>query len=62
MREGCPISPVTFNIFHQAVMRVVTEMRQEKANEYVLDVGLRWSYKPGNSLPHVHKQREQSLI
>ena len=32
LREGCPTSPIIFNIFHQAVMRVATEMRKEKAN------------------------------
>ena len=41
LREGCPTSPVIFNIFHQAVMRVATEMRKEKANEKGLDVGIR---------------------
>ena len=33
IREGCPVPPVILNIFHQAVMRVATEMRKEKANE-----------------------------
>ena len=56
LREGCPTSPVIFNIFHQAVMRVATEMRKEKANEKELDVGIRWSYMPGNSLPPAHKK------
>ena len=56
LREGCPTSPVIFNIFHQAVMRVATEMRKEKANEKGLDVGLRWSYMPGKSLPPAHKK------
>ena len=31
--EGCSTTPVIFNIFHQAVMRVTTETRKEKANE-----------------------------
>ena len=69
LREGCPTSPVIFNIFHQTVMRVATEMRKERANENGFDVGIRWSYMPGNSLPPVHKnilstlnQRELSLI
>ena len=56
LREGCPTSPIIFNIFHQAVMRVVTEMRKQNANEKGLDVGIRWSYMPGNSLPPVHKK------
>ena len=33
LREVCPTSPVIFNIFHQAVVRVATEMKKEKANE-----------------------------
>ena len=56
LREGCPISPVIFNIFHKAVLRVATEMRKEKANEKGLDVRIRWSYMPGNSIPTVHKK------
>ena len=56
LREGYPTSPVIFNIFHQAAMRVATEMRKEKANEKGLDAGIRWSYMPGNSLPPVHKK------
>ena len=56
LREGCPTSPVIFNIYHQAVMRVATEVRKEKANDIGWDVGIRWSYMPGNSLPPVHKK------
>ena len=37
-------------------MRVATEIRKEKANEKGLDVGIRWSYMPGISLPPVHKK------
>ena len=55
-RKGCPTSPVIFNIFHQAVMRVAAEMRKEKASEKGLGVGIRWSYMPGNLLPRVHKK------
>ena len=56
LREGCPTSPVIFNIYHQAVMRVATEVRKEKANDIGWDVGIKWSYMPGNSLPPVHKK------
>jgi len=56
LREGCPTCPVIFNTFHQAVMRVATEMRKENANEKGLAEGIRWSYMPGNSLPPVHKE------
>ena len=42
LREGCPTSPIIFNIFHQEVMRVATEMRKKNANEKGLDVGIRW--------------------
>ena len=54
--EGSPTSPIIFNIFHQAVMRVATEMRKENANKKGSDVGIRWSYMPENSLPPVHKK------
>ena len=55
IHKGCPSSPVIFNRFHEAVTRVATEMRKEKANEKGLDVGIRWEYMPGNSLPPVNK-------
>ena len=42
LREECPTSPVIFNIYHQAVMRVATEVRKEKANGTGWDVGIRW--------------------
>ena len=31
LREGCPTSPILFNIYHQAVMRQALEGREEKS-------------------------------
>ena len=58
LHEECPTSPVIFNRFHQAVVRIATEMRKrkEKANEKGLDVRIRWPYMPGCSLPAVHRK------
>ena len=53
LHEEYPTSPMTFNIYHQAVMRVATEVKKEKANDIGWDVGIRLSYMPENSLPPV---------
>lgn len=37
-------------------MRVAKEMRIENANERGWDVGITWSYMPGNSLPPINKK------
>ena len=56
LHEGCPISPVIFNIFHQKGNESLYRNVKEKANEKGLDVRIRWSYMPGKSLPPVHKK------
>ena len=38
MREGCATSPVMFNIYHQAVMRLAKEERRRRGRE---EVGIR---------------------
>jgi hypothetical protein len=51
LREGCPTSPVLFNVFHQAVMRRAEEARKATANENGVCVGVRWRWVPGNFFP-----------
>ena len=46
-KKAGPTYPVIVNIYHQALMRAVTEVRTEKANEMGWDVGIAWSYMPG---------------
>ena len=50
-REGCATSPVIFNIFHQAVIRVAEKERAHEAEKRNKKVGIDWSFMPGNSLP-----------
>ena len=38
LREGCPSSPVLFNIFHQPVMRIARKRRKRKAEEEALSL------------------------
>ena len=49
LREGCPSSPVLFNVFHQVVMRQATKVRKRKAEEMDLEVGLAFNWVPGSS-------------
>ena len=50
LREGCPTSPVLFNIYHQAVMRVAIATRQASSNQDS-PVGITWSWIPGYNIP-----------
>ena len=45
LREGCPTSPILFNVYHQAVMRQAEARRQEQSG----DVGVPWRWVPGGS-------------
>ena len=48
LREGCPTSPILFNIFHQAVMRVAEGERSRRGGH---QVGIPWTHMPGSSFP-----------
>ena len=54
LREGCATSPIIFNIFHQAVMRIADKQRKEEARERDREVGVGWRYMTGHSLPPKH--------
>ena len=51
LREGCPSSPILFNIYHQAVMRVAVEERKEEAERNGREVGVCYKWVPGSALP-----------
>ena len=51
LREGCATSPILFNIYHSAAMRQAAEEREKSAQEKGLNVGIEFSWRPGNSLP-----------
>ena len=36
LREGCSTSPILFNIYHQAVMRRVEEVREAQGSEGIV--------------------------
>ena len=42
LREGCPSSPVLFNIYHAAVMMDFRARRQEAAAAGLMDEGVEW--------------------
>ena len=45
LREGCSTSPILFNVYHQAVMRMA-EKQRERSNE---KVGVVWKWIPGGA-------------
>ena len=56
LREGCPSSPVLFNIYHAAVMLDFRARRQEAATVGLVDEGIEWIaqvdgglFRPGSS-------------
>ena len=51
LREGCPSSPVLFNIFHQPVMRIARKKRKRKAEEMDQEMGIPFNWVPGSSFP-----------
>ena len=50
LREGCPSSPILFNIYHQAVMRVAAVERKEVAEVSGKAVGVCMKWVPGSVL------------
>ena len=51
LREGCPSSPILFNVYHQAVMRLGAESRKRKAVEMNVEVGIVFKWVPGSFFP-----------
>ena len=52
LREGCPSSPILFNIYHQAVMRVAKVEREKAAVASGRVAGVVMKYVPGSAFPH----------
>ena len=48
LREGCPTSPVLFNIFHQVVIRKAEEKRQSRNSS---QVGIPWRHIVQDKIP-----------
>ena len=51
LREGCPSSPILFNIFHQVVMRLAKTARKRKAAVQDVEVGIAFNWVPGSHFP-----------
>ena len=60
LREGCPTSPILFNIYHQAVMRQAEERRREKAGIEGRELGVSWKWMPGSSFAGVKSWEKKS--
>ena len=55
LREGCPTSPILFNIYHQAVMRQALEARGAEGSEEKI---VEWKWMPGSSFASVKSARK----
>ena len=53
LREGCPSSPILFNLFHQVAMRVAEEVRPPED-------GIEVSYIPGNACQTQRRDQKNS--
>ena len=51
LREGCPTSPVLFNIFHQIVIEKAETKRRQLGIQSRKKVGIEWNWLPGGELP-----------
>ena len=51
LTEGCPSSPILFNVFHQAVMRIAKRRREAKAAEEGKSAGVIMKWVPGSAFP-----------
>ena len=51
LREGCPTSPILFNMYHQVVMDTAERRRGEIAGEGRREVGIPGHCVPGSRLP-----------
>ena len=60
LREGCPLSPILFNIFHQAVMKMAAGERMVAASEEGVRPGICIKWVPGSALPSSQTLEKQN--
>ena len=60
LREGCPSSPILFNIYHQVPMRIATKNRKRKAEEMNTEMGLVFKWIPGSFFPNTDKMERMN--
>ena len=59
LREGCPTSPVLFNVFHQAVIQAAERKRNEKAGSSGQPMGIAaWNWIDDDKLPSTEQKQE----
>ena len=59
LREGCPSSPILFNIYHHCIMEVFRARRARKALELNATPGIYWSYKVDGKIGKRKNDREE---
>ena len=55
LREGCPTSPILFNIYHQMAVRQAEEDRRGAGQEQGREIGVGWRYVPGSNFPGMNR-------
>ena len=58
LREGCPSSPVLFNIFHDGVMQDFRARRAEAAERDGRKPGIVWHYKVDGRIKRTNRVRK----
>ena len=59
LREGCPSSPILFNIYHSAIMEVFRKRRARLAATAGHEVGIPWVYKVDGRVAKRKTDREE---
>ena len=60
LREGCPSSPVLFNLFHNFVMLTFRNRRRDLASAHGLHPGLPWQFKVDGRLTRTGQAKHSS--
>ena len=59
LREGCPSSPILFNIFHDSLMEVFRARRHRIATQCEQEPGIPWTYKVDGKVSKRKTDREE---
>ena len=61
LREGCPSSPICFNIFHDnSVLHMLDQRKQNAENKNLGNMGLKWIWKPKAKLVHQQQVKRRA--
>ena len=62
LREGCPSSPILFNLFHTFIMNTFRSRRSAASQELSMTPGLPWEYKVDGRVSRTGKSKTSSRV